>query len=734
MIEQSAPPEAAEPTGAGWQKASRRGAVHLAVVAGTTMIYAAVPMLFNHRFYYADDTQTSAVGAWYELGRRLMNGELPLLSPERWMAGNYVAEGQWSLFNPIQLVLALVTVHVNNLALVASVVKILAIMALGMGAYLVARSYAVPQRWAALLGMCAPFTGFSVYMDSASWVTGLFVLAALPWTWWALRRMRLRAGGPLLPFVFGYLLVTVGYVHGTMMLVVLILGCLLEPALSREWREVGRVLGVGALLGAIAVAVYLPGVLTSPVTWRTSLGIGNDNFMSPDLGALLTSTVPTATPWMTGFWKLPLVAPLMYVGWMLLLLVFVRWDRLAGRVRDLAVPVLLGVAAAMLVFGPSSISVIRFPVRFMPYLGLALLVLTVVVVSRAGLTLGRRRLLVLGTVTAIGAYLGFAKHPAGAVVIALGAVVAAGGASAVAWVSRRPASARLVGSAALVGLAAVVLQHAASPASPLPDYGLWARASDISAHAPKVSGSLLVAGSPTQLADPWNETAFGNAWYVAGVSTGNVYTPVGFAAYASDLCQEAHGSTCEAAAKRVSDVDPTTGLPLADLLSLDAVQVLGTDASTVASPPAGWHVQSTTPDSALWVRNTPVPSVGGIVWTSSGVTVHELSLSRSDTQVRFSVSAVPSSGGRVVLSRLAWPGYTVRGATEGSPLRGYLLQVDLAPSAVGTTVTVQFAPPAWTLSKVLVLGAPVATLLWMCVELIIRRRRRWLHGAHRTEG
>lgn len=722
MTEQSVPPESAKSTGARWHRASRRGAVHLAVVAGATALGALVPILFNRRFYYADDTQTSAVGAWYELGRRLMNGELPLLAPERWMAGNYVAEGQWSLFNPIQLLLALVTVHVNNLALVASVVKILAVVVLGTGAYLVARSYAVPPRWAAVLGICAPFTGFSVYMDSASWVTGLFVLAALPWTWWALRRMRLRPGGPLLPFVFGYLLITVGYVHGTMMLVVLILGCLLEPALEREWREAGRVLGVGALLGAIAVAVYLPGVLTSSVTWRTSLGISNDNFMSPDLGALLASPIPTTTPWMTGFWKLPLDAPLMYVGWMTLLLVLVRWDRLAGRVRDLVVPVMLGVAAALLVFGPSSISVIRFPVRFMPYLSLSLLVITVVVVSRAGLALGQRRLLVLGAFTAIGAYLGFAKHPGGAVVIALGAILAGGGALVVAWASRRPESARLVGSAAFVGLAGIVLQHASFPASPLPDFGVWARAADISAHAPKVAGDLLVAGSPTQLADSWNETVFSNEWYIAGVSTGNVYTPVGFAAYASDLCQEAHGSTCEAAAKRVTEVDPTTGLPLADLLSLDAVQVLGTDASTIASPPIGWHVQSTTPDSSLWARNTLTPSVGGIVWTSSGVTVHEVS--RSDTQVRFSVSAVPSSGGRVVFSRLAWPGYSVRGATEGTPLRGYLLQVDLAPSAVGTTVTVQFAPPAWTLSRALLLGAPIAALLWACAELIRRRRRQ----------
>jgi hypothetical protein len=63
--------------------------------------------------------------------------------------------------------------------------------------------------------------------------------------------------------------------------------------------------------------------------------------------------------------------------------------------------------------------------------------------------------------------------------------------------------------------------------------------------------------------------------------------------------------------------------------------------------------------------------------------------------VRLRVDHVPATGGRVVLSRLAWPGYRTDAGHLADPVDGYLLTVELPASATGRVVTVQFRPPGW---------------------------------------
>ena len=89
------------------------------------------------------------------------------------------------------------------------------------------------------------------------------IWALLPWVWWALRRTMVRGANPLPALVLGYLLVTVGYVFGTIMLIVVLAGL---PGRRRAApRPRGACAGCslsGVLLGLVAVTVYLPGVLT----------------------------------------------------------------------------------------------------------------------------------------------------------------------------------------------------------------------------------------------------------------------------------------------------------------------------------------------------------------------------------------------------------------------------------------------------------------------------------------
>ena len=105
-----------------------------------------------------------------------------------------------------------------------------------------------------------------------------------------------------------------------------------------------------------------------------------------------------------------------------------------------------------------------------------------------------------------------------------------------------------------------------------------------------------------------------------------------------------------------------------------------------------------------WVRDRPLPTAGGVRRSSAGTRIHEVA--RTETSTTFVVDQVGGQDASVVLSRIAWPGYQVEGATFDDPLGGHLVRVELSTEDIGSTVTVRFRPPGWRL-EVAALGAAI---------------------------
>jgi len=128
----------------------------------------------------------------------------------------------------------------------------------------------------------------------------------------------------------------------------------------------------------------------------------------------------------------------------------------------------------------------------------------------------------------------------------------------------------------------------------------------------------------------------------------------------------------------------------------------------------------------LWVRRHPLPGAGAVAWTSPGTTVAQVDATTGGTSFR--VTGVPATGGTVVLSLLAWPGYSTDVGTLADPVDGYLVTVDVPPGSSDEVVHVDFRPPGWHLE----LGAWALALLagagW---SLEFARRRRARAAPHR---
>lgn len=711
-----------------------RESLWLLCVAVYVAAVGLVPLAFNSQFYFFADTPDGAYGQWYELGQQLRQGVWPIMNPAAWSAGNYLAEGQWGLWNPLILGIALFVSFSASAVVAATVVKIVFLVIGALGVYAVVRAHGGSRLWAAVAGSVAPFAGFTLFMDATSWATNLFTWALFAWAV-AMMRVWIDRGGAWIvaAFISVYLLITVGYVQGTIMLVFFFVALLVESLARRDRTSFARVLGAGIPAGLVALAVYLPGVLTASVTARTS-GIANDGFLVVSLTGLFSSSVPSGQVDLAGWWGRYTEVPLLYVTWLVPLVAFVPWKRLRTSAAPLTALIVFGVLATMLAVGPSELGPLRFPVRTMPWIALTVICLMALILSRSmgHWVFSRRRLLMAGALWLLPYWLAFSQMPQGWRRHAVFAALTAIGLTALVLAWRRLSGRRVTiatGSILAVLTAAIVAGQAYFYADTLISRVPYADDADAYTQGmPTGSGEGIVVGSPLGMpSEAFEETAFANMWYLTDhVSVLNLYTPVEFRAMADDLCLTYDGRTCPEAFSRLFEQDQASGERLVDLLSIDSVQLLASDGYTVddlkaLDVPSGWTRTWEGDYSVVLTRDAETPPVGSVSWASEGVEVQVVEDDPLSTT--FKVQSVPADGGNVALSRLAWPGYSVDGAELGDPLRGYLTTVELDPETAGTEVTLRYTPPGWAVVLSAMAAAPILTA-GVAVLAIVRRRTR----------
>ncbi len=735
-----------------------RSSLWLPLTGLAILVLSLIPLIWTPRFYFWDDTENGAYGVWYHLGETLISGAAPILNPHIWSSGNYAAEGQWGTWNPLIMAIGVIVYFSPDAVAVSTCLKIAMLIAGGIGCYLLCRGFNVPPALAFVGGVAVPLNGFTTFFDSPSWVTGELAWALVPYFWLLLKSAADGRRSPLWAFIVGYLVVTIGYVAGTVAVGFVLLSVGVDALLRRRWASAWRTAGVGTALVMVAVVVYLPGVLTAAVTTRSTTSIANDDFMGVDLSGLMSSTIATAFPMMPSWWwnGLTAPAPALYIAWFLPLVAFLSWRRIrayAPQIRDI---LFVGVLSLMFVLLPSTVGPLRYPARFMPYLALVCVLLCVVLVSH---TLAQRpsKLSLLGATGAIafGMYGAWAQLPDRYMTVFLTGVLAIAALAAIWWRMRgNPLLLRKWSAASFIAVVFVAvtfgttfLQHRTTHGSPLSDSHVPADSGISKGVLAGVKGEVLVVGDALdypQDNSTWSRTLMANTWYLSPASVLNRYQLIGYTQYNQALCLRYLGGTCAELLDRLFERRAETGMLLVDELGIDNVQILKksfegkqlpsasnnyvarVDALPVRAVPHGWHAVSDDGDIALWSRDAPSGQSGGLAWMSSGTRLTETS--RTDTEVTLRVDHVPEGGGRAALSRLPWPGYEARGAALGAPVDGFLLSVAIPREAAGQTISVRFTPPGWSVGIPLWVAGVGGMIAWTAVEWAAARRRRRLES------
>ncbi|MFQ6170471.1 hypothetical protein ACK8HX_02595 [Oryzobacter sp. R7] len=687
------------------------------VLVGFLLVVAVVPLVRVPRYYFRGDTQIAYLGWWYHLGERVLAGDLPLMEPLAWEAGNYVAEGQWGLFSPLTILIGVLATLVGDVVVFVTVLKVVLVVVGGLGAAVLVRDYGASRPVALVAGAVVGLSGQAVVLDWPSWVTGQIGVALLPWAWWAVRRA-MAGRSPALALALCYLVVSVGYVYCAIYLAVVLLGCLVDGALSRSRRRLLVALGAGVFSGLVTVAVYLPGVLTSPVTVRDAWGLTGAGRLTVDLQDVLTGMLPE--PRAT------------YLVWLLPVLAWIDLRRLRRSWRDLAGAAVATVVLLLWAVGPAEIGPLRWPIRVVPALMVALVTLVAVAVSRSlpWRVPAARRVLALAWVAGA-AYVVLSREPYRYLPVLVGAAIVAMALEATAWLLRRrranAATAVVLGTT----LAVFGVQYAAHPQPPSVDRHMPAEAAEYRERIPTARGDVIVLGNPdyyeksqmVRNAAIADDVLIAASWYLSEKSVQNGYTTISHRPFRERFCRVFNGGTCTRALAELLEVEPTTGKPWVDLLSVSTVVLYRPyfPDDVERRPPPGWSITDTTDFTVVWNRAEQLPTAGGVVATSGGLAVSEVGV--DDRRVRLRVDRVGAQGGTVTFSRLAWPGYRVEGGTLAAPLDDVLVRVEVPPGAAGRTVTLAWSPPGWAIEVAALVTALAGGLLWVLAAAVGSRRR-----------
>ncbi|MEV0252501.1 hypothetical protein AB0H76_38345 [Nocardia sp. NPDC050712] len=696
--------------------------------------YLAV-LLANARHFYTDDTESQYTGLWIGLGQSLRRGEFPVLVPERWMSGNNTMDDA-GLFNPPQLLIDLIAPSVDNMAIYATVVKLIFAVIAALGVYRIALAYGAKPWWSAVAGVAFTLSGFFLFFDQASWMTALTGTAWMVHAWASAVRYVRGQSGPIPVFVFLYLTITTQYifpaVEAVLMLAAVAVGELLY---QRKWVNLPKLVAVSGCAGLAGLLTFLPSILSAKVTWRGTSEVINDQFLTIPWSESLNASLPSTLPAFTSWWGYVQPLPVTYIAWFLVpALAFIDWGRAREAWRELSAVALFALMMLMWSAGPGTIGPLRWPVRVLPMLAIALLVLVCVLVSRYGTLASLKTRAIAAAVLIAALWLrSFSADPHNVVRHLVAVLVVGGLVAAAVWLGRNRGVAAVCALTIAAMFPIAFWQVEAAQPTPM-SYNYPTNRSEAKAAFPDFTGNTiqlaergLVQPGDKSLDGAYASLVFGNYAKSLDLSYVNGYTPTGHFYFGELLCMRWDSSVCPDAYRRLFAEEQSTGRPLVDLMKLDRVvlqRALFTDAQNQPAPDGWKWVDYPGHEKYILVLervNGPISTQNGRVADMQGGQAK--SLSETGTTSRVQVDA--PDGGRIVFARLGWPGYraTLNGRSVPiSVTAKSFVAVELPAGTRAEELVLTWRPPGWKIGALCALaglgGLGVLQLLY------IRERRR----------
>ncbi|MDP8913745.1 MAG: hypothetical protein M3N39_09250, partial [Pseudomonadota bacterium] len=553
----------------------------LPLLAGMALLGLAVgllPVIFKHRFYLYDDMENQFVPMFYHIGRLLRAGEFPLLTLNAWLGSNIAGEFQYAIFNPFSMILYWILPSIDDHATGAAFLACSYYAVLTPGTWMLARSYGIAPRWAWLVALVFAMNNFLSYWSASNWFPIFSSAAWLVWAWAFLRFAHRSRLASALAIVFSYLTITAGFPHAMMMLALVSL--LVAAERGVEARSVRPALGVVAIpfTAVLLSAVALIAVTSAGEVAARNTTVVNTDFLTPNLRDLLQLSAPLHRGMMNIYGGFQHVwTPIFYLAWFVFpLFALVNWKNFNWRQPAVVSLLVLAGLIIWAMQGPTEFMIIRFFIRWLPYLHVTILLLLFIAVTQAGFSFSRKRVAVAAATLIVSAILSIQVTPQGTL------FHLAFGAASIVALGLFLAFERTMPVLAVVVLAGSATFYFAITHAKIVNNGNFSNpnsliegvrgAEGMTAAAPRTNGFLFWNGNAPD-ADAAGEFQTGLAFLETGRSYINGFTGVGHRPLKLLLCSEWASQSCPEAGRRIAGPEPETGVPFLDLMRVDRLIV-----------------------------------------------------------------------------------------------------------------------------------------------------------------
>jgi hypothetical protein len=675
------------------------------------------------RFFWFDDSQAQFGPMMWWLGRNSEGGRPPLMDPEQGMAGNLTADMQYGVLDPLHWVLQAAAARTDDLLVMAWGYAALCVLGLGLGVLVLLRHHGVPPVLAVAGALGTASSGFFLWYGS-SWWPLMWSVAWLPWFWWGLSARRWWS--VLVLALATWALLASGNPYVLFFALALVLAQAVEQVRAAGTVRVLVGLRTGARLAAMfgGLAMALPTLLTtvqsSPYISRQEPDpvIGNVGFGVANLADVLLGG-PTLMG-QTNAWggSLQLV-PAMYTFLVAVpALALVDWRRAvrAPGVLTAGSVYLLAVVFTQL---PTTVSVFRYPIRYLVVVELMLPLLVLLALTAAAQVTRRRVQVAFALVLAQGLLAWFRAPVFGKWHLLATVVVAVAVAGLVLALRAPRRTLAVLGAATVLVLGAgtvfigermmVSLQDRVDALAGVPSpeddpfrslppgRRLGTTEAEYRQRSVEPDGSATVLTYDFGPDMGWSDGVLrGNGNLIAGFAPGAGSLAVWHADLNEHWCRTYEGATCgdpEALLARA----PGTGLAWVDLLSEDTV-LLDDDAPTVLQEhfEQTWTAGAATGGYTEYRRDDGLP---GRVTVARGVTVQQApggsQPARAGEPMDTYTVTTGDEAGQLAFRIPWWPG--LRATLDGGPVEvgsvdGAVLALDLPAGLQDAELQLFFEP------------------------------------------
>jgi len=690
-----------------------------------------VPFLIYPRFYFNDDQQNQYYAYFIDIGQHLRHHQWPGLTLSTFYGGNLIDDWQFGLFNPVSLLIDWLVSPMQNLLLLGLVIYGIYLSLFSLGAYGLGRVFGLTRGFSLCLSACLVMNNYLQYMYCDTWIPGLVSFTWFIWIWVLLEQYRKKGHGLVLAGLIGliYLMITSGWPHTMLMLGALMFGYLVELIfVQRLWARALKL--VLANLGALMVTApfLLPALLSYSWMTRPS-GIHSSGFLMPDLGSVLNLSSIFYFPRIRLYSHEYSVYPMMYLAWFILpLLPVCSWSVAVETLRNRLGLIVLAAASLLMLFGPETLGPLRYPIRFLPFVHVTILLAFLLVISAPGIfQISRPRL--AGVLAIL-----FVQFTASVSVVPdtiYLQIVSSGCSLIMIFAALRLIYYKNLQALSLLFLSGTLFVFIATHLVSLKNFDQadFNSPTQNNTSNPTVgrpfSGYQAFVGP--MIFDNSKDVRFAAQGIYTGAYTLNGYSSLGH----TGLCPRIHGYTWfemrdTAAIDFLFSQEPTTNRSMLSLMRVNRLLIFN-DYMEYARPllSKNWISTSKGEYATAFENAAPDRSLTTLSFASDGIAAKSAGEVTGERE-QLQITSNPN-GGQLVFARLFWPGYEAHlngTPVPVSPLDQILVKVDLPPGAQGQ-LELLFIPPGFRLGLVLAaLGA-----ILCCATLFFSAREPRAHPA-----